>query len=79
MRRVSFAANVTLAFLLLACAAQAAEIKVMSSAGFAPAYRELSADFDPNALHAGRVPDLPVKRKTPTKWKIRLATAALGF
>jgi len=46
MRWVSFAAKVTLAFLLLASSAQAAEIKVMSSAGFAPAYRELSADFE---------------------------------
>lgn len=46
MRWVSFAAKVTLAFLLLASAAQAAEIKVMSSAGFAPAYRELAADFE---------------------------------
>jgi len=30
----------------LASAAQAAEIKVMEFAGFAPAYRELAADFE---------------------------------
>src|ERR1700689_4406664 len=46
MRWVSFAAKVTLAFLLLASSAQAAEIKVMSSAGFAPPYRGLSPDFE---------------------------------